>query len=327
MRKYNIPIFIPHEGCGHDCVFCSQKKITGVQSSVTPNMAYDRIKQYLDTAADEDAEIEIAYFGGSFTGLSLELQKQFLEAANSFDDSRITGIRLSTRPDYISGEVLELCGKNRVKTIELGVQSACDDVLCANRRGHKFSDVKRASVMIKDAGIDLGLQMMVGMYGSDKDKDIFTCEQIIALKPRCTRIYPTLVLSGTMLEELWRHGDYEPYSLDKAVEVSKQCLLLFRAHGIDVIRIGLYPGEDLRSDGNIAAGPFHSAFGELVENSIYRDKIEGEIIAAGLRDCVYEIEAPPSEVSKIIGQRGCNKKYFSEKYGVRLRVREIKGNA
>ncbi len=320
MRKYNIPIFIPHEGCGHDCVFCNQRKITGVESSVTPSRARAEMEEYLSTIKSEDCQIEIAFFGGSFTGLSLELQREFLAAASSFSDRRIAGIRLSTRPDYINAEILEQCVRFGVTTIELGVQSAVDSVLKLNRRGHRFSDVAEASRMIKAAGIDLGLQMMVGMYGSNEEFDRLTCRRIIELAPKCTRIYPTLVLKGTELERLYERGEYAPYSLEQAVMVSKDCLVKFRENNIDVIRIGLYPGEDLRSAGNIVAGPFHSAFGELVENAVYRDKFERKINAENIRDCEYAIKASPREVSKIIGQRGCNKKYFYEKYGVKIKV-------
>ena len=322
-RKYNIPLFIPHEGCGHDCVFCNQRKITGQQTSVTPEQARADIAEYLSTIKNPDCHIEIAYFGGSFTGLDIDLQRRFFEAAASFKDERIQGIRLSTRPDYINERVLKQCVEFGVKTIELGVQSASDEVLEKNRRGHTFEQAEKAAEMIKSAGIDLGLQMMVGMYGSDRATDIETCEKIIALKPVCTRIYPTLVLKNTYLEELYNAGKYMPYTLEHAIEVSEICLSKFRENNIDVIRVGLYPGDDLRSEGNIVAGPFHSAFGELVENRIYRNKIESEIIKHCLRDCDYEISAAPSETSKIIGQKGCNREYFKQKYGVRLCLKQI----
>ena len=322
-RKYNIPLFIPHEGCGHDCVFCNQRKITGFQTSVTPEKAKEEIAEYLSTIKNPDCDIEIAYFGGSFTGLDLELQRRFFEAAASFKDERISGIRLSTRPDYINERVLSQCAEFGVRTIELGVQSASDRVLELNRRGHTFARVEKAAEMIKSFGIDLGLQMMIGMYGSSREDDIATCEKIIGLGPVCARIYPTLVLKDTRLAELYRAGEYAPLGLDEAVELSEIILSKFRARGIDVIRVGLYPGEDLRSEGNIVAGPFHPAFGELVENRIYRNRIEADIMSRGLKDCDYEIGAPPSETSKIIGQKGSNREYFKEKYGVRLCLKRI----
>lgn len=320
MRKYNIPIFIPHEGCPHDCLFCSQRKITGVQTSVSPSGAKQQIKDYLATIPNNDCEIEIAYFGGSFTGLDIDLQREFLEAAASFNDPRIIGIRMSTRPDYITPEILEQCLEFGVTAIELGVQTTDDKILELNRRGHKFSDVVNAAELIKKHNIGLGLQMMLGLYGSNPDADLKTCRDIISLSPQSTRIYPTLVLSGTGLEALYKNGRYAPYDLDTAVEISAQCLEEFRAANVTVLRIGLYPSDDLRADGNIAAGPFHPAFGELTENAVYRRKIEADIIEKGLRNCLYQISAEPSEVSKIIGQKSCNKIYFKENYGIEIKV-------
>lgn len=321
IRKYNIPIFIPHEGCPHDCAFCNQRKITGVESSVSPERVTLDIQNYLSTIKSENCDIEIAFFGGSFTGLSLELQRQFFEAASIIEDYRIKGIRLSTRPDYINKEVLEQCLKYGVSTIELGVQSSDDCVLNLNHRGHTFLDVVKSARLIKESGIDLGLQMMLGMYGSNPQKDIKTCTDILALEPNCTRIYPTLVLSGTELEGYYNSGKYQPYDIETAVMTAKECIKRFRKNKVDIIRIGLYSSDDLRTDGNIIAGPFHPAFGELAENRIYRDEIEELFISQNIRDCVYIITTSPSEVSKIIGQNKCNKIFFKEKYGVDLKVR------
>ncbi len=320
MRKYNIPIFIPHEGCPHDCLFCNQRKITGIDSSVTPNDAKCRIAEYLSTVKSYECEIEIAYFGGSFTGLDIGLQREFLKAAASFDDPRITGIRMSTRPDYIDTEILDMCAEYNVTAIELGVQTTSDNVLELNKRGHCFDDVKTASKLIKDYNISLGLQMMLGMYGSDPETDLKTCDDIISLSPSCTRIYPTIVLSGTELETLYNSGKYTPYTIEAAAGIAAECLERFRENNIDVIRIGLYSSDDLRSDGNIIAGPFHPAFGEIAENMVYRRKIEKTIIAQGIKDCELKIPAKPSEVSKIIGQKRCNKIYFKQKYGVDIKI-------
>ena len=289
MRKYNIPIFIPHEGCPHDCLFCNQRKITGVDSSVTPGDAKRRIEEYLSTIPNSDCEIEIAYFGGSFTGLEKGLQREFLEAAASFNDPRITGIRMSTRPDYINTEILDQCAEFGVTAIELGVQTTSDDVLQLNKRAHSFSDVKKASKLIQNYGISLGLQMMLGMYGSDPATDLKTCDDIISLSPSCTRIYPTLVLSGTELESLYNAGEYTPYTIETAAVVAAECLEKFRQNDIDVIRIGLYSSDDLRAEGNIVAGPFHPAFGEITENLLYRRRIEDKIIRQNIKNQTLEI--------------------------------------
>ena len=327
MRKYNIPIFIPHEGCPHDCLFCNQRKITGVDSSVTPGDAKRRIEEYLSTIPNSDCEIEIAYFGGSFTGLEKGLQREFLEAATSFNDPRITGIRMSTRPDYINTEILDQCAEFGVTAIELGVQTTSDDVLQLNKRGHSFSNVKKASKLIQNYGISLGLQMMLGMYGSDPATDLKTCDDIISLSPSCTRIYPTLVLSGTELESLYNAGEYTPYTIETAAVVAAECLEKFRQNDIDVIRVGLYSSDDLRAEGNIVAGPFHPAFGEITENLLYRRRIEDKIIRQNIKNQTLEILAAPSEVSKIIGQKRCNKLYFKQKYGVDIDIKVVPKNS
>ncbi len=310
MKKYNLPIFIPHLGCPHDCAFCSQKKITGVAVDVTPSMAEQRIEEYLKTT-EENSKIEVAFFGGSFTGIDLALQEEFLKRANKFSD-RISGIRLSTRPDYISEKILDLLEKYNVTEIELGAQSSDDEVLRINRRGHTFCQTEEAARMIKSRGFGLGLQMMLGMAGSNEEKDIKTAKDIIALSPNSTRIYPTLVLSGTALEKM----DYEPYSLEMAVDVAAKIIPLFREKDITILRIGLHDSEDLQG-GSVIKGPYHPAFGELAEGRIWRNKIE-EMVRTGNFDGV--IKCKPSEVSKVIGHKKANKIYFYEKYKIELKT-------
>ena len=311
IRKYNLPIFIPHLGCPNDCAFCNQKKITGKDSDMTPQKAEEMIKKYLETT-EENAKIEIAFFGGSFTGLDLSLQEEFLKVANKFAH-RVDGIRLSTRPDYISEEILNLLKKYGVTEIELGAQSSDDEVLRVNRRGHTFGDTVKASKMIKEKGFSLGLQMMIGMYGSNEEKDIKTAKDIIALNPDSTRIYPTLVLSGTALEKM----DYEPYPLEKAAEIASVIIELFREKGVKILRIGLHESEDLKN-GSVIKGPYHPAFGEIAEGYIWRRKIE-KMIAQG--NFNGEIPCEKSEVSKIIGHKKANKKYFYDKYKIEIKPR------
>lgn len=315
MRKYNLPIFIPHLGCPHDCVFCSQRKITGCESDITPLQAEKMIESYLETT-DENSMIEVAFFGGSFTGIDMGLQEEFLKAANKFS-GRISGIRLSTRPDYISEDILDLLCRFGVTEIELGAQSSDDEVLRINRRGHTFLQTCEAAKMIKSRGVGLGLQMMLGMAGSDEEKDLKTVRDIISLKPDSTRIYPTLVIKGTALEKM----DYEPYSLEKAVDVAAKAIELFRENNVKILRIGLHDSEELKN-GSVAAGPYHPAFGELAEGRVWRNKIE-KMIDGG--DFDGRIECSLSEVSKIIGHKKANKKYFYDKYKIELKpvVKEV----
>lgn len=321
MRKYNLPIFIPHRGCPFDCVFCNQRKITGVDTDVTPDYVKDRISEFLKTIKKENSTVEVAFFGGSFTGMDLSVQEEFLKIASEFG-SVIDGIRLSTRPDYITADVIKLLSKYNVTTVELGVQSSDDVVLQCNNRGHSFDDVIKATQMIKKAGINVGHQMMLGMYSSNPDKDMKTVRDIISLKPSCVRIYPVVTLKDTALEKLYLDGAYVPYTTTKAAEIAKTAVCEFRKNNIDVIRIGLHSSDELDSDGNVVAGPYHQAFGELVESLIYRDKIEDMILKDALKDCELEFVCPKGEISKAVGHKKMNKEYFCDKYNIKLKIKE-----
>ncbi len=321
MRKYNLPVFIPHRGCPHDCAFCNQRKITGVDTEITPEYVRILINDFFSTINTENSDVEIAFFGGSFTGLEFDTQEGFLSVAAEFSD-RISGIRLSTRPDYIDADIIRLLKKYNVTTVELGVQSSNDKVLAKNSRGHSFEDVKKASEMIREAGISLGHQMMLGMYGSTPDTDMQTVRDIIGLSPSCVRIYPVVTLRDTALEKLYNDGVYEPYSVELAAELSKKALIAFREHNIEVIRIGLHSSDELETDGNVVAGPYHQAFGEIVESLIYRDMIEKEISGNEESNGELLYFCKKGDVSKAVGHKGMNKIYFREKYGVNLKIRE-----
>ncbi len=320
MRKYNLPIFIPHRGCRHDCVFCNQRKITGVDTEITPDYVRSRIKEFLSTIDTENSSVEIAFFGGSFTGLEISTQEAFLKVACEFSDC-ISGIRLSTRPDYINPEIIELLKKYSVTTVELGVQSSDDEVLWLNNRGHSFLDVVNASRLIKNAGITLGHQMMIGMYSSTPQKDMQTVMDIIGLSPDCVRIYPVITLKDTKLEQLFKSGEYQPYSIELAAELSKNAVLEFKKAGIDVIRVGLHSSDELEEDGGVVAGPYHQAFGEIVESLIFRERIEKEIAGKKISNCDFEILCKKNEVSKVLGHKKMNTKYFYDKYNIRLKVK------
>lgn len=316
MRKYNLPIFIPHRGCPHDCAFCSQRKITGIDTDVTPDEVRGLIETFLATTDKRDATVEVAFFGGSFTGLERSTQEAFLKTAAEFFP-RIDGIRLSTRPDYIDEEIIELLKRYGVTTVELGVQSSDDEVLTLNGRGHSFEAVVHASNLIKASGIALGHQMMLGMYGSTPQKDMTTVSDIIALKPCCVRIYPVVVLKDTGLEALYRDGLYQPYTVMQAAELAGKGVRAFRAADIDVIRIGLHSSEEMES-GSVVAGPYHPAFGEIAESLIYREIIEDELSKTDKTMTEFKFRCAKRDVSKAIGHKGINKAYFWEKYGIRL---------
>jgi histone acetyltransferase (RNA polymerase elongator complex component) len=319
MRKYNLPIFIPHRGCPHDCAFCSQRKITGVETEVTPGDVKALIKSFLATIDAKNASTEVAFFGGSFTGLELSTQEIFLKAAAEFYPN-ISGIRLSTRPDYINKEILDLLKKYGVSTIELGVQSSSNNVLELNDRGHTFEDVIRASELIKSYGISLGHQIMLGMYGSDAEFDMKTVDDILFLQPLCVRIYPVVILKGTKLEKYYNSGKYKPYTVEEAAELAKKAVLKFNDCGVQVIRLGLHSSDELNDDETIIAGPYHPAFGEIVESLIYRDKIESILSKENMICNEYDFYCNPKDISKAVGHKKMNKLYFKKKYGIDLNV-------
>ncbi len=319
MRKYNLPIFIPHRGCPHDCAFCSQKKITGIETDVTPDEVRSLIKTFLSTINEDKSSVEAAFFGGSFTGMDLSVQEGFLKVASEFYP-QISGVRLSTRPDYINEDVLTLLKKYGVTTVELGVQSSNDTVLEMNDRGHTFDDVIKASEDIRGAGISLGHQIMLGMYGSDPEKDMLTVEDVVALKPSCVRIYPVITLRDTKIHKYFEEGKYKPYTIEQAAQLAKWAVARFREQKIEVIRIGLHSSEDLESDASIVAGPYHPAFGELVESLIYRDKMEKQYNG---KDKIFEFVCRKGDISKAVGHKKMNKLYFKEKYKAELKVIEV----
>ena len=280
-KQYIIPIFVPHLGCPNDCVFCNQKSISGQTKQVTKDDVKTIIEEHLKYIK-EDSIVEVAFFGGSFTGIEEEKQIELLSTAYEFVKSkRIDSIRISTRPDYINKEVLKRLKKYKVKTIELGVQSANDYILKKAGRGHTFEDVKKASKLIRLYGFKLGHQMMVGLPESTKLDEINTAKQLIKLKPKMVRIYPVLVIKGTDLEKQYNEGKYKPLTVVQAVEISKELVKMFSKKKIDVIRIGLQPTDTISEpnskNSEVVAGPFHSAFRQLVESGMWYDVIVDKI--------------------------------------------------
>ena len=303
-RKVNIPIFVSHQGCPNDCIFCNQKKITGVCEKEREDAVRKKIENFLFHTAP-DCNIEISFFGGSFTGIPMEEQNMYLSVANEFFcDSRVTGIRLSTRPDYISEEILINLKKYNVTTIELGVQSMENKVLQMNKRGLKAEDVYVAVKLIREYGFSLGLQMMTGMYGSTPKMDIKTAEKIIGMKPDCVRIYPTVVIEETELFNLYKSGEYMPQSIDDAVDLCAVLIKMFEEKDIPVIRLGLMAGEDINE--NKVFGPYHSSFRELTESRIIYTEISEFLKENPHNGKVLEIFSNKRFVSKIVGNKRSN---------------------
>lgn len=288
MKKGNISIFVPHQGCPCACSFCNQKTITG--KTFLPDAEY--VDKTVKTALSKKGyDYEIAFFGGSFTAIDRDYMLELLSAAYPYVKSgEVSGIRISTRPDCITEEILDLLKKYGVTSIELGAQSMDDEVLEANRRGHTAQDVLNASEMIKNAGFELGLQMMTGLYKDTAEKSVETAKKIIEIKPQTVRIYPTVVLKNTYLAELYLSDEYKPLNVDDSVELCAVLVPMFEKAGIRVIRLGLHSGSDIKE--NMLAGGFHDSFGELVKSRIMVNKI---------------LELPPADYQVFVNQRSISK--------------------
>lgn len=314
-RYVVIPIFIPHEGCPFDCIFCNQKKISGRNEQMTTEAIREIIESHLKTIRP-GTTLEAAFYGGSFTGIDRGLQLSYLSTVFEYVRSgRVSSIRLSTRPDYISEDILDYLKDYGVKTIELGVQSLDDEVLKASCRGHSSEDVYRASALIKEKGFRLGLQTMVGLPCDTRQKDIFTAEKVIALKPEFVRIYPVLVIRGTYLEKLMQDGSYIPLTLDETVGICAELLESYEAAGIKVIRVGLQSSRDISEGSEVTGGPVHPAFRQLVESRLALKKMEAGIKGFDLKEIRgIIIKTGTSNFSTVTGQKKSNLKYLKEKY-------------
>ena len=306
-----IPLFIPHLGCPHDCVFCNQKRISG---SLLPARAEDVSESVEKALASIGAGAQLAFYGGSFTALPMEEQNALLDAAEPYLKSgTLSGIRVSTRPDAVDEEILQNLKAHGVDTVELGVQSMDDEVLRQSGRGHTAAAAVNAAQLVKAHGFRLILQMMTGLPGSSTEKDMESARRIIALAPHGVRIYPTVVIRDTALYDLWQRGSYREHTVDEAVETCAAILPLFEQAGIPIIRLGLNPSDDL-SGGAAAAGAYHPALGELVKSRVLleqlRRRLEGPCPGAALR-----ITVGKGKRSQMIGQGRCNVEQLRKEYG------------
>lgn len=321
MKHSNIPIFIPELACPHQCIFCNQAKISGQQVIPQPEDIPSIVDTYLNTMND-GREVEIAFFGGSFTGIPLDLQERYLQKAYKYlQEGKICGIRLSTRPDYINPRVIDLLKRYGVTTIELGAQSTNDDVLMASGRGHKSDAIRQAADMIHSAGFHLGLQMMIGLPHDTYERSRQTVDDIISLGADNTRIYPTLVIKGTQLAKLFELGRYTPLDLDTAVAWAKDFYLRFESAGLTILRVGLHASEELTHEKSLLAGPYHKSFKELMMTKIWAEILNKEL--NGISNKEIRLEVNPSQINFVWGYAGQNKKIFEEK---RLTIK-LQGNA
>ena len=326
-KHYIIPIFVPHLGCPNDCVFCNQKSISGQQKMITKEDIGNTINFYLNNIKDKEAKKEVAFFGGSFTGIDVEKQEEFLQTAYKYiKNNQIDSIRISTRPDYINKPILKMLKKYKVKTIELGVQSANDYVLRQSHRNHTFEDVKKASKLIRWYGFNLGHQMMVGLPDSTKIDEINTARELIKLKPKMVRIYPVLVIKNTKLEKDYLDEKYKPLTVVQAVETCKEIVPMFMKKGIEVIRIGLQNTDEITDPSikgsEVVAGPYHPAFRQLVEASLWYDNIVERIKELNVKVKKVQITVNPKDVNNVVGHKRENVNKLKDMYELDLIVKQ-----
>ena len=318
MKHVNVALFVPHAGCPHQCSFCDQRAITGLQRLPTLEDVSTAAQTALRSGRVDPKSSEIAFFGGSFTALPRETTAPLLEAAEVYVGRGLFyGIRLSTRPDAVEEDTVRYLKSHGVTAVELGAQSMDPSVLSLNGRGHTPEDTRRASALVTQAGLELGLQMMTGLPGDTSSGALRTARELAALKPAVVRIYPTLVLRGTRMASWYRDGLYAPQPLDEAVALCAGLLSYFEGRGIRVIRLGLHASDSLQD--NLLAGPWHPAFRELCEGELfYRAECEA---LSGFAVGEYTLRVPAGCVSKAAGQRRRNLGRL-ETQGYRCRIRE-----
>ncbi|MGE5381298.1 MAG: elongator complex protein 3 [Methylocystaceae bacterium] len=316
-----IPIFLPEMGCPGRCVFCDQRRISGQTEIMPPQAVKQIIDQHLATnPCPDQAEVEVAFFGGTFTALPLSAQEKYLEQVKPYIASgKVKQIRISTRPDRITGDDLEILSHYGVWLVELGIQSLDDQVLEQVGRGYGRFQVEKAVKEILDQGLQFGAQLMPGLPGSNAVSDVESARLCAEWGAATARIYPTLVITGTVLEQMYKRGEYVPLSLDQAIEIAADMTECFRRRRIPVIRIGLQASTDLIQPGTIVAGPWHPALGELVKSREWRRRIEKALEGTAAGQSV-QIMVPRSKISQAVGQNRMNLLWLQEKLGLNISI-------
>ncbi|MGD2022981.1 MAG: radical SAM protein, partial [Desulfobacterales bacterium] len=304
-------------GCPHQCVFCNQSSITGVQRKIpSPDALRQIIQTNLTYNRKKRNAVQIAFFGGNFLGVNpADIKLLLTESATFVDQGLVGGIRFSTRPDTLDKRRLDMIRNFPVATVELGAQSMNDYVLRLSRRGHTAADTVKAVTLLKQRDYEIGLQIMVGLPGDDQDRVMATGRRIAALNPDFVRIYPTVVLDGSLLASWYQNGTYKPLSLDDAVNQVKTLYLFFKKKNIRVIRMGLQTSGDLEQGTAVIAGPYHPAFGHLVYSAVFLDKVLEAIESAKLFTDSISIGINPNNISKLRGIQNRNIKILKEKFG------------
>ena len=344
MKKHAIiPVFIPHLGCPNDCVFCNQKIITARQQQVSEEDVRKTISQYLSTLQENRPEtLELAFFGGSFTGLPMEEQNRYLDIALEYKAAGIIDkIHMSTRPDYIDEAILDNLAAHEVDVIELGVQSFDPAVLEASNRGHSAEDIYKACRLIKDRGFTLGIQLMIGLPKDSRESCIFSAKEAVRIGPSIARLYPTVVINDTELENMMHRGEYRPLAQEEAVSITKDMYRILDRAGINIIRVGLKSTDLVSENGLIEGRTYHPAFRQLVEGEIAREDLQTQLEVLLAKDSPAQPETltaedpahpetlpaedpahpkmltflcSPASFNNMIGHKACNRKFFAAAY-------------
>lgn len=313
--NYTIPIFIPESACPFRCTYCNQYNITNKATSPSQTEVVSVIESYLKTIPKNRSQItvKVAFFGGSFTGLPLKEQEAYLHTVQPYIEKKlVNAIQLSTRPDYINEEILNLLKKYHVTLIELGAQSLDPDVLIQSHRGHTVADVAKSAQLILQHGFELGLQMMIGLPGDTLEKSLFTAQKFVEFGATYTRIYPTLVIKDTDLEQLYHAGNYTPLSIEEAVEWCLPIYKVFINNNITILRMGLHPSEGFINKEVLVAGPFHVSFKELVLTALWKEKLI-QLSQYNTSD-TFEVEVPKAEINYAIGYNASNKIFLEQRF-------------
>ena len=328
MKHYNIPIFLPELACPYRCVYCNQFSITGKQHLPDIQDVKRIIEKHLSTFPSGEKFVEVAFFGGNFTGLPVKMQDDFLKIVQPYlENGLVDGIRCSTRPDYIDEKRVRILKNFGMRNIELGAQTTNDEILSKCGRGHTFKDIEIASQIINNEGITLGLQMMLGLPYDSFEDDMQTARDIVRLGAAETRIYPCIVVKDTELERLYRNGEYVPLSLDEAASQSAKIYEFFENNGVKVLRVGLHTSEDLDNQAYVA-GPYHANFAEMVFSKIWEDKIKVAIENVEKSQCFHSddltvrktgessvmIEITENHLNHAVGYKAENKKMLESCY-------------
>lgn len=322
-RPFIVPVFLPHAGCPHQCVFCNQRSITGVkQHIVSSKNVHCRINEFLRYKKRDRRKVQIAFYGGNFLGLKKDDIKFFLNESAAFVKNKdVDSIRFSTRPDTIDPGRLEMIKNYPVSEIEIGVQSMDDRVLTLIKRGHSASDVESAVKLLKSRDYKIGLQMMVGLPGEDEVSSLYTANRIGVLEPDFVRIYPTVVLKNSPLAGWYEKGTFRPWSLERSIAHVKNLYIFFKKKRISVIRMGLQSGKYLDGGTAVLAGPYHPAFGHMVHSEIFLDMATGILETEGVFRDKIVLKVHPRNISKMRGLKNRNVKTLKRRFHIKtLRI-------